>query len=400
MRIKAIPSDFTVEESLDLPLMPSGPWAVYRLRKEGLTTLELQTQIAHRLGLSRSQVVFPALKDRTAVATQHLCLPAGHAAHLSGPHFSAERIGYLTEPLQPKALAGNAFHIVVRDLADGEAHSLTQALQALGAEGLPNYFDVQRMGSFAPGWGFIGRAILDRDAEAALRAYLARPFLADPEKVRRFKRQAAQLWPDWPAIMAVAPRPSNFRSVLTYLIDHPEGYRKALNLIPPRLLALYLAAYQSHLWNLIASAYLESLGGDGVTDGPRIAIAGADLSVGQAQLRSRLAEMASQGLVLPNHRAVFPDWAKSAAEAVLAREELALNDLKARILKRAYLPKSKRPLWLLPERLVVEAPFSDELNPGREALRVRFALPRGSYATLLFRVAAARTGILWPKRTS
>jgi tRNA pseudouridine13 synthase len=397
MRIKTMPSDFAVSERLDLRLAPSGPWAIYRLSKEGRTTLEVQTQIATMLHLSRSKVVFPALKDRTAVATQHLSIPAGHPAHLAGTGFEAERIGYCSESLGPASLTGNAFTIIVRDLGKGETAALIQALHSIGREGLPNYFDVQRMGSFAPDWGFVGKAILERDAEAALRAYLAHPFLADPARVRRFKRQAAQLWPDWRAIMDVAPRPSNFRSVLTYLIDHPEGYRKALNLIPQRLLALYLAAYQSHLWNLIASACLEAAEGAGAKASPRIDIAGAELDACSDLTTEMLATLRRRMLPLPGHRSVFPGWAAPAAEAVFAREGLALNDLKARILQRAYLPKGRRPLWLVPGDLNIEAPFKDEKHPGREALRVGFALPRGSYATLVLRVAAARTGVPWDR---
>ncbi|MBM3188112.1 MAG: tRNA pseudouridine(13) synthase TruD, partial [Chloroflexi bacterium] len=43
MRIKALPEDFVVEEQVRLNPADSGPWAVYRVRKVGLTTLEVQT---------------------------------------------------------------------------------------------------------------------------------------------------------------------------------------------------------------------------------------------------------------------------------------------------------------------------------------------------------------------
>jgi len=67
-----------------------------------------------------------------------------------------------------------------------------------------------------------------------------------------------------------------------------------------------------------------------------------------------------------------------------------LGDLKARILERAYLPRGRRPLLLWPQELEVDVPRPDERFPGQQALRACFALPSGSYATLVCRVAMAR----------
>ena len=115
----------------------------------------------------------------------------------------------------------------------------------------------------------IARRILLRDAEGALRTYFTEEFAGDPRHVRAFKVAANAQWGDWQAIFDAAPRPSNFRSVLTYLRDHPPAgapspdtiYRKALNLINRRLLSLYLTAYQSLLWNRIVGRLLEPLAG-------------------------------------------------------------------------------------------------------------------------------------------
>lgn len=60
----------------------------------------------------------------------------------------------------------------------------------------------------------------------------------------------------------MAPRPSNLRSVLTFLCDHPRDFRRALNLVIPRVLSLYLTTYQSALWNRIAAGYLQARLGD------------------------------------------------------------------------------------------------------------------------------------------
>ncbi len=90
---------------------------------------------------------------------------------------------------------------------------------------------------------------------------------------------------------------------------------------------------------------------------------------------------------LPGHRAVYADPDLSAVVArVLSEEELTLSDLKARVLKKAYLPQGKRPLVLFPRDVSTSPPESDDLFPERTRLTLAFTLPRGSYATLVLNV--------------
>jgi tRNA pseudouridine13 synthase len=258
MRYKVQPEDFIVEEQIRLSLAPSGPFAVYRVRKRGVTTLRVQAQMARALGVGQSAVVAPALKDKGAVAVQHLAVRGTGPARLAGDGFVAEFLGRSRRPLAPTDVVANRFTAVLRDLSPDEAARVQDRLAQVARSGLPNYFDQQRFGSLAPGEEPIGKRILRRDAEGALRAYLTQRFAGDPEPVRAFKAFAAARWGDWDALFDAAPRPSNFRSVLTYLRDHPTEYRKALNLVTRRLLSLYLAAYQSLLWNRIAGRYLSA----------------------------------------------------------------------------------------------------------------------------------------------
>jgi len=388
VRIKVVPGDFLVEEQVHLALTASGPWAAYRVRKVGLTTLEVQTRLAAMLKLSREQVIFPALKDKEAVAIQFAALPTGLAGVIEDVGFRAQRVGFLRQPLGPTDLRGNAFTILLRDLAEEEAARIARRLDELGRYGLPNYFDQQRFGSLTPDGDFIGKAIIRRDAEGALRAHFTQPFLGDPREVLAFKRAAATLWADWPAMLEAAPRPSNYRSVLTYLVGHPQDYRKALNLIPQRLLSLYLAAYQSYLWNRIAGAYLDPFYRRCGAQTLRLTIAGEALPLHAHLAGQHLAELSSLRIALPSHQATFQAEVAGIAQEVLAAEGLALDDLKARILKKAYLAKGSRAVLLVPEEMRMAAPLADERFPGRLKLSVRFVLPPGSYATLVLKAAS------------
>jgi len=241
MRLKVVPEDFLVEEQVRFP-PGSGPYALYRVRKREVTTLEVQAQLARMLHLPLSAVSFPALKDRDAVAIQYATVRGPGPKRLSGPGFTAERVGRVARPLAPSDLIGNRFEVTVRDLSPEEADRISRRLAEVAAEGLPNYFDQQRFGSQTVSGEFPGRRILHRDAEGALRAYLAEPMVGDPADVRAFKQEAAARWGQWRALLDMAPRPSNLRSVLTFLSDHPTDFRRALNLVTSRILTLYLTA--------------------------------------------------------------------------------------------------------------------------------------------------------------
>ncbi len=392
VRYKVRPEDFVVEERARPHIVPVGDFAVYRVRKRGVTTLSVQAQMAQALGVSQADVVFPALKDKEAVAVQHAAVRAAGPERLDGKGFEARFLGRSSRPLSPGDIFANHFTLVLRDLSAEEAARIQEHAARAGRFGLPNYFDEQRFGSLAPGEDHIAKRILQRDAEGALRAYLTQPFVGDPAPVRKFKTFAAAHWGDWNALFEAAPRPSNFRSVLTYLRDHPTDDpeeravhdRKALNLITQRLLSIYLSAYQSLLWNRVAGHYLESVIGDVSRN---VEIAGTRLP-----LYDELPEQFDRdfAISLPNHRASYADPNLAAIVAqVLAEEGLALDDLKARILKRAYLPKGKRALLLFPEETSCSPPENDDLFLKRHKTVVSFTLPRGSYATLVLKALAA-----------
>ncbi len=383
MRLKHRPADFRVEELLG-PLPEGGEHTLYRIRKVGRTSLEVQEELARALGRPPRQVALPGLKDRHAVAVQYASVPGRGPARLRGPGWTAERVGTLGRPLSVHDLAANRFRLVLRDLDPEEAGALRRGMGRVAAGGIPNYFDEQRFGSYVPGEGFPGRRILERDAEGALRLYLAAVSRADPKEVRPFKAAAAVRWGDWAGLLEIAPRPSNYRSLLTYLKDHPTGFRHALNLVPDRILSLWLAAYQSWLWNRILARFLE-----GVLPGPfrTVTILETPHPLPEGAVPAAIQTLK---VPLPHHRVRWPrPELAAAAEAVLAAEGLAQEDLKARILKRAYLWKGRREAWLRPQEVAVGEPGPDEAFPGRWKVEVAFVLPPGSYATLTVRAARA-----------
>lgn len=398
MRIKAVPEDFVVEEILSSSLQERGPYAVFRVKKRNLTTLELQAEMARRLRLPLSAIAFPALKDKVALATQHASVRLSNRPppqRLRGRSFEAELLGFLARPLGPQDLKENRFRVTLRDLSPEEAERVQRRFWEISRDGFPNYFDIQRFGSWSARLGFPGRLLFLQKWEEALRAYLAEPLCGDPPAVLRFKSVAREHWGDWKFLKEQAPR-GNIRSVLTFLCDHPADYKRAVNLITPRILSLWLSAYQSFLWNRAASLLIGRLS-EGVQPCEALSFPWGQVLIPSYPLAPRLREkLATLSLPLPSSKALGREDQSPAFCAepliveslvqVLAEEGLSPRDLRTRGLERAYVTGGLRPLWVTPSEPKMGKPEPDELFPGRVKITCSFTLPRGTYATFFLRL--------------
>lgn len=382
MLFKYLPEDFIVKEVLKTPLRERGPFAVYKVVKRGLSTPEVLQDLAHMLSVSPSMVSSPALKDSRSMSTQHLSvgpLKGDPPQRVSGKGFSGELLGFLDRRLGPKDLEGNVFHITLRKIRPEELPGLLEGWRKVLHTGFPNYFDLQRFGSWSPRKGFPGKALLLGQWEEALRFYLIYPLLGDPREVRRLKGRLRGLWGRWQEMKEELPR-SNLRSVVDFLCSHPLDFKKAVNLITPRILSLWLSAYQSFLWNQWVSRWLKGELTQGVL---RVKLPFQELVFPRGSPPVELArDLCALELPLPSHRIRLEDEGlKVKLEEVLKEEGLTIQDLKARGLKRAYLSRGMRPLWVKPKGIVA-APIEDDVFKDYKALVLEFFLPPGSYATM------------------
>ena len=247
MKLKSLPEDFEVEELSDFPL-DGGQFAVYLLTKRSIGTPEAVTAISERWNIPRRAISYGGLKDKHALTRQWLTIQRGLRRDLREESLSLTYQGQASRPFGPQDIAANRFHIVMRNLTEDAAATNPDERESLAQYGIPNYYDEQRFGSLGESGEFIARPWCRGDYERALWLAIAEPNSHDRPNDRGEKEIIRHLWGNWVECKA-ALRKSSRRSIITYLVDHPTRFREAFALLRQDLRSLWLAAYQSDLWN-------------------------------------------------------------------------------------------------------------------------------------------------------
>src|SRR5437588_6418480 len=390
MKLKQQPEDCQVEELTDVTPGNQGPFAFYRLKKRGLTTPDAIEALRRRWRVNLRRISYGGLKDRHAQAVQYLTIHRGPKQDLTHRGLHVQYLGQVVEPYTSKHIRANRFRITLREIQTEEIAGAQQALQEVGADGVPNYFDDQRFGSVGKQREFVARLmILGRDEEA-LRLALTEPYEGDRTPVKKEKAILLSHWGDWLAARAGLPR-GHAPGPIDYLLNHPSDFHGALARLWPELRGLYLSAYQSYLWNKMLARWLEQLC-------RREQLVKFRLRLGEVPMHRNLdqdqrATMAGSSLPLPSARLKLEaaDPHAGLTESVLAEEGFKLSDMKIKKMREPFFSKGDRAVLCLPENLTDET-SADDLHPGLKKLITSFHLPRGSYATLIVKRIQASAG--------
>ncbi len=382
MKLKQHPDDFRVEELTDLDPSADGPFAFYRLEKRGWSTPDALQAVRQRWKIDLQRVSCGGLKDRHAHTIQYFSIFRGPQRNLSHNDVGVTYLGQRAEPYASSSVRGNLFRLTLRDLNPDEVTAAQAALEAVRVQGVPNYFDDQRFGSVSPeGREFIAKSLVLGHFEEALRLALAAPYAHDRAAAKREKAVLREHWGDWPLLRERLPR-GHPLDVVSFLAHRPDDFRGAVSRLHPELHGLYLAAYQSHLWNRMLARWLEQQ------------VPAEHLSLIQVRLgtlpfprqlsQETQAALSALRLPLPSSRQKLDedDPRLALMRSVLAEEGLEPRQLQVKGVRTMFFSKGDRAALCLPAHLEHER-GTDEKHPGRQKLTLSFELPRGAYATLI-----------------
>jgi len=400
------PADFRVREieAFDAEPIDADPGAyphvVCRATLRNWDTNDFARALSDRLGISRERVSWAGTKDKRAVTTQLISIDGvdpEDLPDLDGVDLAV--VGRAGRPVLFGDLLGNAFEVVVRD-PDGpdRVEGITAELADFagredGTVAVPNYFGQQRFGSRRPVTHEVGLAIARGDWKAAVLAYVGNPSEREPADTREARAFVDETH-DWAGALERMPATLGFERAMLHRLaegaDGPEDYREALEAVPTNLQQLFVNAAQSYVFNLILSERLErGLPFHEPVPGDVVCFAADGAGDVVVPDTDRLQRVTADRLETVSRHC---ERGRAFVTAPLVGTETALGDGEPGEIERAVLED----LDLAPEDFDRPGEFGSagtrravqvrtDLTVDRDPLTFAFALPKGSYATVLLR---------------
>jgi len=181
-KIKRKPEDFIVEEVPLLEPKKEGNFRLLKLTKSNVSTLEALRVLSRFAKIPLKEIGFDGLKDKFAVTTQYLTIPANYPLEKicfkpvknrwtevptvkigKEMGFCVEAVGFVNSPLNLGDLKGNRFTITIRNFEKNLRERFYKNLEVVKNYGFPNYFGEQRFGSIKSRDDFVLRYLLKGD---------------------------------------------------------------------------------------------------------------------------------------------------------------------------------------------------------------------------------------------
>ena len=387
-RLRSVPGDFLVEE---IPLPEKGgmggPYLICTLTKTNWELQHAVKEIAKRLGISHRRIGWAGTKDRNAVTSQRISIynvTADQVAAVRLKDILLEPVGNANEALSLGDLQGNRFDLVIRETGTPDLGECVREITETVRDGVPNYFGLQRFGAIRPVTHKVGEWILRGDFEQAVLTYIGLTYPAETEPVKAIRSEFYQSRDPAPALRSLPLQMNYERAMLHHLHVHAGDYAGALRELPPKLLSMFVSAFQSYLFNCALSLRFD--GGHGLNDpvpGDRLLFANGRTDTATASNLAAVSMHIRRGrcgiaLFMPGKEKTDPksEGGRVMDELLAGYSITPENFGHASAFVKTKFDGAWRPIALKTE-------IGSSLEGG--SVRLKFTLPPGHYATTVCR---------------
>ncbi|MHC4410567.1 MAG: tRNA pseudouridine(13) synthase TruD [Planctomycetota bacterium] len=385
--LKTTPEDFLVDEIPLYEACGEGEHVFAFMRKRGIATFEAVRRLAERLRIPERYITFAGLKDARAITSQWISLfdvTEEQVAAVHAPAIELSSIRRHRNRLRVGHLRGNRFSIVVREAEPGYETKVHAVQEVLLRRGVPNLFGEQRFGVRGDSYKY-GECLLRGDVEGLLFHLLGGPPgpTRDPAVLesRRLYNEG-----DFKAAYDAMPIKQRIEKKALGALVRFGDKESAARAIPKRMRQIFISSYQSWLFNQVTSDRVDGIDRLEVGDMAYIHRTGRAFRVEDTaaeQPRCDAFEISPSGPIFGS-RTTMPGGEPGVREqAVFGETGLTKEDF-----------RNYKGLKLKGSRRSMRIPLRDfSYEPVDEtSYRLRFALPSGSFATVVLRESMNNAG--------
>ncbi|MGV9170938.1 MAG: tRNA pseudouridine(13) synthase TruD [Promethearchaeia archaeon] len=415
--------DFVVKEMLDsgdiLEIQedyPSTPFSqltndnftTFNLVKINMDTFEAVRKLSRALNIPKSNIFYSGLKDKKAITVQKMSIGGNHIKNLKELDIKNMFFRCINPTKLPVRIGdhwGNHFIITLRDIEkkEGIEDRIKKIIKIISTHGFPNYFGLQRFGTYRPNSHLVGQYLIQREYKKAFKEYVITTYSTEAPESKKARNYLGKTWNIEKAYKKFPKSLYYERKMLRYLIENPDDYRGVFEVISSDLKNLIISSFQSYLFNRFISLRVqEGFSLFAPQKGDCICILDEEKGLPTktkyiyGDKGGKYDKYLDKALEM-NHAAIaapiigyntnldeFP-LMQSLFEKILANNEYTLDIFNSPILNKLDFKGTLRPMMIKPIGLKCIELAPDDLHSGRMKLKIEFSLPKGSYATMLLR---------------
>ncbi len=355
-------NDFIVQELANHDIDEEGDHLIVKLRKKNMTTMEAISKLSNMLHISRNRIGYAGNKDKRAVTEQYISIQGVEPEDVNQiftDEFDLEVVGK-NGHIGLGNLLANRFEIKIRNLqfpVEDLRNRTLETVEQLESK-FPNYFGEQRFGNPRPITHQVGRHILRGEFEEAVFTYIAKPY---DDEYRSIRKVREQIWETRDVEDMAEKFPETYRyekTLIYHLNKNPGDYKGALKRLPEGLQNLFIHAYQAWVFNRTLSQLLEE---EWYEEEYEIPLVG---------YKTELAK---------------DNKPENKIEEILEEEGVKQQDFRLQEFPELASKGTYRRAFADFRNFEILDLGEDDLNMTKNALDVKFDLPKGCYATVFLR---------------